>query len=148
MLFSIRWIGLYRKCHSLGQNCQLRNVLSIYKFHRCSNASTIHSPPPTPLPLHQCWSTTEKRLGNRPAFKATLTEGEGVVKGYYSPDSVFFKGDYNTCICAKFTFFSTSFVQDCSYTGDWTVSIEKTLEGQYMYVTNHGIKSPKFYMEQ
>ena len=63
---------------------------------------------------HQCWSTAKKSLGNHPAFKATLSEGEGegrFITFMCSPDGIFLKGDWN--MCTKFAFFSISFIQDC-----------------------------------
>ena len=70
----------------------LKAFLPIYKFHHNIDASTTQYP----LPPHQCWSAAEeKRLGDRPSFKATLSEGEvwggGGVNVCYSPGGV--KGD-------------------------------------------------------
>ena len=56
-----------------------------------ANNDTSTTQPPHPLPLINVGLPLKQRLGHCPAFKATLSEGEGGVKVCCSSGGVFLK---------------------------------------------------------
>ena len=57
---------------------------------RALQCTMIREQHPPPLPLINVAVLLKKRLGHQPAFIETLSQGEGGVKLWYFPGSVFF----------------------------------------------------------